>query len=125
MRRVVTSLLLLAASGCAASRPAQTPAPASAPPARLWPEEAAYFSDLEQLTFGGENAEAYWSFDGRQLSFQARGINEGCDRIYRIDVDGRPPTRVPVSSGKGATTCAHFLPDGDLLFSSTHLAGDA
>src|SRR5256885_77219 len=80
-----------------------------APAARLLPEESAFFSDLEQLTFGGENAEAYWSFDGRQLSFQARPAGESCDRIYRMNVDGRPGAPVPVSSGKGATTCAHFF----------------
>src|SRR5436190_12597496 len=117
----VLSLALLAA-GCAASRPV---AGGAAPGGALLPAETAYFSDLQQLTFGGENAEAYWSFDGRQLSFQARKVSEGCDRIYRMTVDDRPPTPVPISSGKGATTCAHFFPDGDLLFASTHLAGDA
>jgi Tol biopolymer transport system component len=127
MRRVASTLLLLLplAAGCAASRPSPAAAPAVAPPGRLWPEETTYFSDLQQLTFGGENAEAYWSFDGRQLSFQARRETEGCDRIYRLTVDARPPTPTPVSSGKGATTCAHFFPEGDLLYASTHLAGDA
>ena len=41
-------------------------------PARLLPEEEPYLDQLRQLTFGGENAEAYWSFDGKELSFQAR-----------------------------------------------------
>jgi Tol biopolymer transport system component len=127
MRRVASTLLLLLplAAGCAASRPSPAAAPSVAPAGRLWPEETTYFSDLQQLTFGGENAEAYWSFDGRQLSFQARRETEGCDRIYRLTVDARPPTPTPVSSGKGATTCAHFFPEGDLLYASTHLAGDA
>ena len=107
-------------AGCAGPRPAPTRA---APPARLFPEETAFLSDLRQLTFGGENAEAYWSFDGKQLSFQARGVKEGCDRIYRMAVDAPTPTPVLVSSGKGATTCAHFFPWGDLLYSSTELAG--
>ena len=89
----------LAASlaGCAAAKPAPT-APAT-PPARLYPDELPFLSDLRQLTFGGENAEAYWSFDGKQLSFQARGVNEGCDRIYRMPVDA--PVPVQISSGKG------------------------
>jgi hypothetical protein len=108
-------------AGCAGAKPAPT-VPA-APPPRLHPEETAHLSDLRQLTFGGENAEAYWSFDGKQLSFQARGVNEGCDRIYRMPVDA--PVPVPVSSGQGATTCAHFFPWGDLLYSSTQLAGPA
>src|SRR4051812_36395287 len=59
-------------AGCAGAKPAPT-VPA-APPPRLHPEETAHLSDLRQLTFGGENAEAYWSFDGKQLSFQARGV---------------------------------------------------
>src|SRR4051812_29101946 len=94
--------------GCAGARPAPT-GPATPPP-RLYPEETVHLSDLRQLTFGGENAEAYWSFDGKELSFQARGVNEGCDRIYRMAVDTPAPVRVPVSSGQGATTCAHFFP---------------
>lgn len=115
---LVCSLLLVA---CAGAKPAPTPPVAPAP--RLYPEETAFLSDLRQLTFGGENAEAYWSFDGKQLSFQARGAGDGCDRIYRLPIDS--PTPIPVSSGKGATTCAHFFPSGELLYSSTHLAGDA
>ena len=118
-RRPLVCSLLLAA--CAGAKPAPT-SPA-APPARLYPEESAFLSDLRQLTFGGENAEAYWSFDGKQLSFQARGVNDGCDRIYRLPVDTLQP--IPISSGKGATTCAHFFPWGDLLYSSTQLAGPA
>ena len=119
LRLCLLSLALLAA--CAGTKPAPT-APAGPPP-RLYPEETAFLSDLRQLTFGGENAEAYWSFDGKQLSFQARGVNEGCDRIYRMAVDAPAPVRV--SSGKGATTCAHFFPWGELLYSSTELAGPA
>src|SRR5688572_23181810 len=115
---LVLSPLLLAA--CAGAKPAPTPA---APAPRLYPEETSFLSDLRQLTFGGENAEAYWSFDGKQLSFQARGPSDGCDRIYRMPVD--VPARVAISSGKGATTCAHFFPSGELLYSSTQLAGDA
>src|SRR5437868_4055641 len=96
-------LACLLALACAASRPSSS-APAPAPAGRLTAEESAFFSDLQQLTFGGENAEAYWSFDGKQLSLQARAATDGCDRIYRMTVDARPPTPVPVSSGKGATT---------------------
>ena len=62
--------------------------------ANLQPDETAYLDDLRQLTFGGENAEAYWSFDGTQLSFQSRQENEGCDRIYTLSA-GRITGEVP------------------------------
>src|ERR1700753_1835888 len=78
----------------------------------------------------GDNAEAYWSFDGRSASLQRRATDQPCDRIYTIKLfdQGRliaHPTLTPISSGKGATTCSHFFPDGHLLYASTHLAGDA
>ena len=94
-----------------------------------------HLAEVTQLTFGGENAEAYWSPDGARLVFQARSQSEGCDQIYVIDVpplggagdgDGAsPPEPEPVSSGAGRTTCAYFTwPEAErILYSSTHLAG--
>ncbi len=90
---------------------------------RSLPEEI-HLADLRRLTYGGQNAEAYWSFDGTQLSFQARRPGEQCDRIYRMSAEGGTPLQI--SSGAGATTCAHFLPgDRELIYASTHLGGDA
>jgi Peptidase family M28/PA domain/PDZ domain/WD40-like Beta Propeller Repeat len=91
----------------------------------LLPDEAPYLEDLKQLTFGGENAEAYWSFDGTQLSMQIRREGEGCDRIYRMPVVPESKSPIRVSQHAGATTCAHFFPGGGLLYASTHLAGEA
>ncbi len=100
-----------------------SPGPESSTKASLLPEEVR-LAELRQLTFGGENAEAYWSFDGKQLSFQASRGDMGCDRIFRMTID--PRVEAQVSSGKGATTCAHFLPgDQELIFASTHLGGEA
>ena len=83
-----------------------------------------HFGDLRQLTFAGENAEAYWSPSGAELVFQARASDAGCDRIYRINPTAPAPSPIPVSSGDGATTCAFFLPGArELIFASTHLAG--
>ncbi len=77
-----------------------------------------------QLTFAGENAEAYWSPNGAELIFQARAAAAGCDRIYRLNVTSPAPSPIPVSSGAGVTTCSFFLPGTrDVIFSSTHLAG--
>lgn len=113
-----TCVLLLELTACATTPP---PVP---PPAVLLPDEA-HLTELKQLTFGGENAEAYFSFDGHWLSFQAHREGEGCDRIYRMRPFERPVVPLQVSSGKGATTCAHYLPDGQsILYASTHLGGD-
>jgi hypothetical protein len=85
-----------------------------------------HLGDLRQLTHGGENAEAYWSFDARELILQARPTGAGCDRIFRMRLGDDPPVLLPVSSGQGATTCAYFLPGNQrVIFASTHLAAAA
>lgn len=101
---------------------APTPAPSTPPAPTAVPGET-HLSDLKQLTQGGENAEAYWSFDGQQLIFQAHH-GEGCDQIYRMPITGASPQLV--STGKGATTCSYFLPgDKEIIYASTHLGGEA
>ncbi len=88
-----------------------------------------HLRNIKQLTFGGNNAEAYWSFDDRQLIFQSdwKEINsQGCDQIFIMNADGTPledgqQYRL-VSTGKGRTTCSFFLPDGRIIYSSTHMA---
>ncbi|MEO7538409.1 MAG: hypothetical protein ABIV21_00135, partial [Pyrinomonadaceae bacterium] len=76
-------------------------------------------ANIKQLTFGGENAEAYFSFDGRQLIFQSKRDGRGCDQIYTMNVDGTG-TRM-VSNGDGRTTCSYFLKGGKrVLYASTH-----
>jgi hypothetical protein len=127
-RVVLWAVLLLPVATCGcAGKPAPAPVPAAPSPAagaNLTELESRSFRELQQLTFGGENAEAYWAFDGKQLSLQARRPGQGCDGIYRLPVTtGEPHTLVPISSGAGATTCAHFFPSGEMLFASTHLAG--
>jgi Tol biopolymer transport system component len=98
----------------------QPPAPASTPAARAEP----HLANIRQLTFGGENAEAYFSFDGKRLIFQSTRDGAACDQIYTMDVDGGAVTRV--STGAGRTTCAYFYPDGQhILYGSTHLGGKA
>jgi TolB protein len=82
-----------------------------------------HLRNVRQLTNGGENAEAYFSFDGRQLIFQSTA-GHGCDQIYTINVDGSG--RRLVSTGKGRTTCSYFYPNGkSILYASTHRGGDA
>ena len=130
MRRWAPPALCLVAVACAAptapnpSPPAPAPSPSVAPR----PEEA-HLANLRQLTFGGENAEAYWSWASDALTLQARPPEAGCDRIFRLPLlpDGRAASpMLPVSSGRGATTCSFFLPgDRELIYASTEAGGAA
>lgn len=75
--------------------------------------------NVRQLTFGGENAEAYFSYDGTKLIFQSTPREGGCDQIFIMDL-ATGDTRM-VSTGEGRTTCGYFYPGDDrILFSSTH-----
>jgi TolB protein len=79
-----------------------------------------HLQNLKQLTFGGENAEAYFSADGKQLIFQSTRDGRGCDQIYTMNVDGSNVKMI--SNGDGRTTCSYFFPDAKrILYSSTHL----
>lgn len=85
----------------------------------LLPQEK-HLRNIRQLTFGGENAEAYFSADGRKLIFQSTRDGRGCDQIYSMNIDGSDVRMI--STGAGRTTCAFFSPDGKrMLYSSTHL----
>jgi len=95
-----------------------------------YPDEN-HFKNVRQLTFGGDNAEAYWSFDNSKVVFQSNfeewGV--GCDQIFFIDVensnlkDSKPPM---ISTGLGRTTCPYFLPgDKTFVYASTHQGGEA
>jgi Tol biopolymer transport system component len=83
-----------------------------------------HLSGIRQLTFGGQNAEAYWAPDGQRLIFQSTRDGRSCDQIYTMNADGSDVRMV--STGKGVTTCGYFLPDGKhVLYASTHEAGEA
>jgi len=80
--------------------------------------EEKHLANIQQLTFGGENAEAYFSEDGKQLTFQSTRDNYPCDQIYSMNADGSQLRKI--SSGKGRTTCAYFYPgEKQVLYSST------
>ena len=94
-----------------------------------YPEES-HFRNIQQLTFGGDNAEAYWSYDGKYLVFQRTNPKEGlhCDQIFVGKVPARPGEKFiykMVSTGKGRTTCPFFTKDGKhIIYASTHLVND-
>lgn len=78
--------------------------------------------NIRQLTFGGQNAEAYFSADGKKIIFQSTRPPYGCDQIFTMDVNGRGIRRL--STGQGRTTCSFFFPDGKrFIYASTHLGG--
>ena len=91
----------------------------------IYPEEK-HFKSIRQITFGGDNAEAYWSFDDSMMIFQSNYENWGveCDQMFLMQVgetfqDTMPPM---ISTGMGRTTCAYFLPDNEhIVYGSTHL----
>ena len=83
-----------------------------------------HLANIRQLTFGGQNAEAYWSPDGRRLIFQSTRPPYACDQMFIMNADGSDVHLV--STGKGRTTCGYFLRDGKhIVYASTHEAGDA
>lgn len=107
------ALLLLAACG-------KPPAPAPLPPAPA-PKAERHLANLRQLTFDGTHAEAYWSPDGAKLVYQAVREGDKADQIYVLDLATGESKRV--SDGRGKCTCAYFLPDGRIVYSSTKAAG--
>ncbi len=109
---------LLVPAAVAAQRPG-----AWAPAAPTDPRET-HLRNVRQLTFGGENAEGYFSFDGKRLIYQSTPPEGGCDQIWTLDLASGD--RKMVSSGDGRTTCSYFYPRGDrILYSSTEHYGSA
>lgn len=89
-------------------------------------KEESNLRNVRQLTFGGDNAEAYFSFDGNFLTLQSTSEKWGtqCDQIFYMPVTGYTGERpTMVSTGQGRTTCSYFMPgDEQIVYASTHLA---
>lgn len=89
-----------------------------------------HFANVQQLTFGGDNAEAYFSFDGQWLIYQKTSNKEGipCDQMFIGKIpakDGEKFEPKLVSTGKGRSTCGAFTKDGKhVIYASTHLGAD-
>lgn len=89
-----------------------------------------HFTNLRQLTFGGDNAEAYFSFDGTKLCFQSNNPAWGlkCDQIFWMNIEEAADNRVyqplMVSNGQGRTTCSYYMNDNKrIIFASTFKGG--
>ncbi|MEQ1746796.1 MAG: hypothetical protein ABMA02_15290 [Saprospiraceae bacterium] len=110
---------------------AQTPVHTQPTQEKLPPAAEKHLRNVRQLTFGGDNAEAYWSPNSKWLTFQSNNPAWGlhCDHIFAMDVNkaaDNPAYRpLGISGGKGRTTCSYFMPDGKhVLFASTMAAAD-
>src|SRR5690242_9907261 len=78
-----------------------------------------HLRNIRQLTFGGENAEAYFSHDGKRIIFQSTRDGRSCDQQFVMNIDGSKVRRV--STGSGKTTCGYFFAgDQKIFFASTH-----
>jgi Tol biopolymer transport system component len=107
------------------AEPAHRAGPSLAGPAVIHPEEK-HFRNLRQVTFGGQNAEGYWSPDGKQIVYQRMNEAEGvpCDQTFVFELASGESRRV--SNGKGRVTCSYFTDGGRrVLYASTHLADPA
>ncbi len=117
-------LLLLALATCCPPKPATTQITMPAEDLKPAQKELAlpsetHFKNVRQLTFGGDNAEAYWAFGGDRLIYQTNKKPYQCDQIEVLDA--KTGTTKLVSTGKGRTTCAYFLKgDKEIVFGSTH-----
>ena len=125
MHNVLAITILFYFTGISISSAQRSPKPEDI----TYPGEV-HLKNLRQLTNGGDNAEAYWSFDNRKLVMQSNNPAWGldCDQIFWWDIaksyimKDRPQM---VSTGRGRTTCSFFLPgDTLILFASTHEGGD-
>jgi TolB protein len=122
---IATATLSVAVAACASpgAREPQASNPRPVVSHAAEPGER-HLTNIRQLTFGGENAEAYWSADGRRLTFQSTRDGRSCDQQFVMDADGGNLRRV--SNGAGKTTCGYFFDrDRRILFSSTHHADSA
>jgi len=127
----ILTLVVLTIVSCKSEKKGNTDADSGATKwvdSLIYPEET-HFKSIKQITFGGDNAEAYWSFDDKQIIFQSNNTNWGvkCDQMFLMNRDEIWNDSIPpmVSTGLGRTTCAYFLPDNKhFVYGSTHLGGD-
>jgi Tol biopolymer transport system component len=131
MRKSILFLLVIATiySCQTGNQPAKETAKGAAETDTLRYPQEKHLANLRQLTFGGDNAEAYFSFDDTRITFQSNNPawQLECDQIFTVelaasDMGNKPPQMI--STGMGRTTCSYFMPgDTTILFASTH-AGD-
>jgi len=130
MKKLALGLLSFTVLMLLSFKPRPTATALSATDTLHYPEET-HLKNIQQLTFGGDNAEAYWSYDSKYLVFQRTSQKDGipCDQIFVGKVPEKAGDKFEykmVSTGKGRTTCAFFTRDGKhVIYASTHLGADS
>jgi len=125
MKALILFLTLIVLLVSCKQKQSESVQPDNQPDTLKYPEEV-HLAKMKQLTFGGDNAEAYWSFDDSKLVFQATNEEWGaeCDQIYITNWQSdnlKTSKPILVSTGFGRTTCSYFLPgDSMILYASTH-----
>ena len=126
--RTLFAVVAIAATSVAQAQP-QHAAPKPSEMKDLVYSDEKHFKNVRQLTFGGDNAEAYFGYDNEHIVFQRTNKAEGlmCDQIFfgKLPEEGEEFVYNMVSTGKGRTTCAYIMPDKQhVLYASTHLGGE-
>jgi Tol biopolymer transport system component len=129
MKYLATLSIALLMIGCN-PQPKETTQENSETPDSLRYESEVHLKNVRQLTWGGNNAEAYWSFDSKSLVFQSDYTewDVECDQIFVMNVEDAEKGKQPkmVSTGMGRTTCSYFLPGNQsIVYGSTHLGNEA
>ncbi len=129
MKHVHILAIALVVIGCT-SKPAKSTEEVVDVPDTLRYEQEIHLKNVRQLTWGGNNAEAYWSFDSKSLVFQSDYDQWGvaCDQIFVLNMDEAAKGKKPrmVSTGLGRTTCSYFLPGNQtIVYGSTHISNEA
>jgi Tol biopolymer transport system component len=121
----VAAFALLAGTALLTAAALPPQGPAQDPSRPVAPESGeTHLANIRQLTFGGQNAEAYFSASGRLITFQSTREGNGCDQQYVMNVDGSAVRRI--SNGQGRTTCGYFYDhDRRVFYASTFGAGPA
>ena len=116
--------LALAFTSISCQHQAAKQAPTLGEASLSFPGEEKHLRNIRQLTFGGQNAEAYFSADGQWLIFQSERGSYPCDEMYVMRIDGSDLRKI--STGKGRTTCGYIggQTPTELVYASTHDFGN-
>jgi TolB protein len=118
---IVLATLSIVAACSPTAAPGSSPTPATGVNiARPSDPSEPHLTNVRQITDGGENAEAYFSDDGKWITFQSSRNGRTCDQQFVMRTNGSDIRRV--SNGNGKTTCGWFIPGTNrVFFGSSHV----